>query len=435
VSSVVVRSACVVVVVVGLLAACFVLDRAQDIRSGSLTGRVMHKTDAIAFPAVSVDGGHRLQRGGSDGTFAVNGLVDGTFTLRASVDEDGNGWPELATLVSVVIEETLHGNTTEPRLSGVLLDDVELSPTVEVNGVVRRADGTPAVGAIVTVLRDHERRSLAEASVGTDVDGAFRFSGLATGAARLVAVDDAAASVFVERALSAPLDDVILSLVDAEVPTVELAIVPAPADGTLVFVTLFSRGGAVDVEGPSQGGSVAVALPSFGPFDLFVIVDDADSKSGAIFSQVAAAPADDSDDLQGWGPVIVAAVDPCPIDGTPRDCDVDSQAGLPFLLGEPVLTTWSECVPACAGLVGTALQQARCVTNDGIVFDCDDDGDGQSDVTEPARCANRGSDFDGDGLCGVDDPMGQCASNDPAAADCRASNTGTARNPPARPEF
>ncbi|MDP2344342.1 MAG: carboxypeptidase-like regulatory domain-containing protein [Deltaproteobacteria bacterium] len=416
------RSIAVVVVVVGS-GSCFVLDRAEDIAPGSVTGTTVHAGAALAFPAVSIDGAHRVQRGEIDGSFVVGGLGAGAYTLRASVDEDGNGWPELANVQPLAIEETTHG-TDDLRATGVLLGEVELAPTIEVQGIVRGVDGTPAAGVIVSVVR----ADLTEASVGSDVDGQFRFAGLAAGPARLVAVSADGASRFDERVIAAPVDDVILQLTDAPVPGVRLQLVPAPADGTEVFVTLFSAGSADDVDGVVSNGELALALPGSGPFDVFVVVDDRAASSGAVFSQVAA------DDDQVWGPVILSEVDPCPTDGTPRDCDLDSVAGLPFLLGEPVLAVWTACASACGGLVGTALQQASCPTDDGP-FDCDDDGDGQSDVTEPARCANRGADFDGDGLCGVDDPLPQCRSNDPAATDCRSTAVGDARNPPVRPEF
>ncbi|HEY1097647.1 MAG TPA: hypothetical protein VGF99_01915, partial [Myxococcota bacterium] len=62
------------------------------------------------------------------------------------------------------------------------------------------------------------------------------------------------------------------------------------------------------------------------------------------------------------------------------------------------------------------------VDGDVVDFDCDDDADGQPDVTEPLACigAGRGTDLDGDGLCSIVDSYPQCADN--TALGCPAGS-------------
>lgn len=100
-----------------------------------------------------------------------------------------------------------------------------------------------------------------------------------------------------------------------------------------------------------------------------------------------------------------------------RDCDRDGLVGLPVFpeLGGPsdlTIDIWTQCSVQCEQLWGSALARASCRHDEGI-FDCDDDGDGQPDVTEEQACygIGKGTDHDGDGLCSVADPFPFCDAN------------------------
>ena len=101
------------------------------------------------------------------------------------------------------------------------------------------------------------------------------------------------------------------------------------------------------------------------------------------------------------------------LEGGGRDCDRDGLPGLPFPSGtdDPV---WAACVSACEDALGVDGAHATC-TSGGEEVDCDDDGDGQPDVTEPPKCFGPavGTDFDGDDLCEpAEDPFPYCDGDD-----------------------
>src|SRR5690606_3222406 len=82
-----------------------------------------------------------------------------------------------------------------------------------------------------------------------------------------------------------------------------------------------------------------------------------------------------------------------------RDCDGDGLRGLPDVdEDDPAsLALWRDCVEACVPPPGEAVGARSCVVEDER-FDCDDDGDGQPDITEDPACygPGRGADADGD---------------------------------------
>jgi len=120
-----------------------------------------------------------------------------------------------------------------------------------------------------------------------------------------------------------------------------------------------------------------------------------------------------------------------PSDEPYLDCDGDGVRGLP-----PVPTTgevpavWSACAEACT--VGDAPLGERVCSFEENGWDCDDDGDGQADVTEDPACygIGKGIDSDSDGICDGLDQFPECTANN--ATDCVA---GTDDEPQVRPEF
>jgi len=107
--------------------------------------------------------------------------------------------------------------------------------------------------------------------------------------------------------------------------------------------------------------------------------------------------------------------------GTLFDCDGDGRRGLPRLNGgaaDPNIAIWGACVTACTADSGGAVADATCTAGD-VTYDCDDDGDGQSDVTESPQCygPGKGGDADSDGLCDPVDAFPECRANTAAACE------------------
>jgi hypothetical protein len=100
------------------------------------------------------------------------------------------------------------------------------------------------------------------------------------------------------------------------------------------------------------------------------------------------------------------------------DCDGDGRRGLTSYGEFPdELSTWQACATECD--VDGAVGDATCEVA-GQVYDCDDDGDGQSDVTEGIACygLGKGTDSDSDSICDGIDPFPDCRAN--TAEDCVA---------------
>jgi hypothetical protein len=132
----------------------------------------------------------------------------------------------------------------------------------------------------------------------------------------------------------------------------------------------------------------------------------------------------------------------CDNEGTPRrcltppsstpwtDCDGDGRRGLASHLAFPEeLPTWQGCAEQCeaSGAVGDATCEVE-----GQVYDCDDDGDGQADVTEGIACygLGKGTDSDSDAICDGIDPFPDCKAN--TAEACVA---GTDDGPEVQPDL
>lgn len=108
------------------------------------------------------------------------------------------------------------------------------------------------------------------------------------------------------------------------------------------------------------------------------------------------------------------------------DCDGDDVRGLPRIQNEDDRSKWAACGSVCFAAPGTAVGDLSCELDDGTVFDCDDDGDGQADVTESQACygVGKGTDSDGDGVCDGIDPFPACRANTAAACEAGADPDG-----------
>ncbi len=451
-------------VVVGVLvaSACFTLERHRAIEPGSIGG-VAVRADKDGEPArfsriVSVNAG-TTRRADKDGVFVVQGLAPGSWAMRFVDDSDGDGRGDREALRAIRISTAADGTT-----DAVLLGDVGLDGTFEIQGAVT-ISGVPGVpagpptGAVlakVYAIRSLDVVDVASArsdlqtlllgveqEASVDANGRFRFLGVGSGDVQLV-------GAFFERTpdgkaggllgLSAPVlvsgiagDTKDTTTSPLEIPydatlggarrSIQLGLAPAPSGA--VTVRFVGVDGTIIDELTVDGGASVVLDAPIGLSNLEL--QDADGKTGTLPQQLLLPEGlDVTDGSPLWGPVLLSAVGPCGPSGD--DCDGDGLSGLPRLdvdeagafLGDTA--TWAACTEACTNAFGAEGGDATCEAPGGP-FDCEDDGDGQPDVTEHPRCygPGLGTDLDGDGLCEPgDDPFPLCKENDPAAPACAA---------------
>lgn len=464
----------VLLVVAALSAGCFVLDRHDPLVPGSIQGRAVRRDladEPAKFSLVSSPNAGTVRRASQDGTFVVRGLAEGAWALRFVDDADGDGIFERQAVRAVRIAVVADG--AGQRLSGIDVGDVRLDGTYALSGGVV-ATGVPDVAAgpppATVVAKVYALRSVdvedfraaaetgsvilgVEAEASVDDEGRFLFPALGTGDVQIVGAiyergDDGVQGELI--GLSAPVaasstagEDVDLgdgavdvayddALVGAT-RDVQLAIAPAPESATIRFVTQ-DRVDVIDEQQREAGtGLVSVAAP----IGVSVVeVEDEEGRFGVLQAQLLLPEAlDPATGPPTWGPVLLHDELPCGADG---DCDGDGVPGLPLF--DPDLAAddeeqalWVACGAQCAGAFGEEGGDAVCEV-DGERFDCEDDGDGQADVTERIACygVGLGTDRDQDGLCEPgQDPFPHCAENDPAAAACSAD---AAADPEPRPE-
>jgi hypothetical protein len=375
-----------------LLAGCFPLDRVADLEPGTIRGRT------APLARVNVDGSAQPRQADDDGVFVLRGFTAGTWVLR--VDDGDRGLVR-----SVTIGRDVFG-----RPAGVDLGDLALKDHVDVAGVVVDRAGAPVPSAVVVALRSGVDVSapglglLAVESVALsdDDDGAFSLLHLAPGPLHLFAFSDRLASDLIAsdggRLTVAP--------VAARTARVTLRFAVDDDDNAQGDIDVWIMpAGSRPVGNPTArlplGSKDAIEIEP-GLFDVFAVRVGAEGQ-GALLSQVAV-----PDVVTLWGLMLLRARDPCAAAG---DVDDDGIASLPLVdfaqlddpdapadrraVEEQRRSLWATCAAPC-------LESPRAVcTIDGEHFDCDDDGDGQPDVSEPPACLGaRGStDSDHDGRC------------------------------------
>ncbi len=406
-------SASVVVVVVAV-GGCFSLERADGLTPGTIKGRAVRDDgDAAAFVKVSVDGAALVRRADNAGNFAANGLSLGTWIVRFSDDNDGDGLVDNAAVVAVSVPVNVDGG-----VSGVDLGDVVVSGTVVYGGVVVDDAGAPVVGATVAVARTGASVGAvdvgdlgAEAFAVSGDDGAFVVGGVARGPVQLCAFTDVLAS----------------ALVVAPQPSRDLRLVAAPIGGrrarvAVRFGVALPAQGDVDVwlmaPGAPPTGNPTRRQPSDqreafdvvpGVFDVYGVLVDG-SGQGVLLSQVAA-----PDAVTQWGLMLLADKSPCAAGGI--DVDGDGVVGFDLVdidaldddgaAGDDARAArdrFVACADVCLGDV-FAVCDGR---------DCDDDADGQADVSEDPACLGPcgGADLDLDRSCDRFDLTPPCAVDD-----------------------
>ncbi len=431
------------------------LPRTDGVGDGELRGRATRADGTpIARARVTVAGAPRAAEAAADGTFVVRGLAAGPWVLTLSADQDGDGTADLAARIAAVLEDAAIPKNATDGCAGappvvptsVLLGDVTLAPTRTVAGTVRLDDGGGArllagteralvVSTSASAFSEDADaavlRSPVEAAAGVAADGTFTLRGLSADDLDLaVLVFDAAdgphaPSYFGTAHLAAGSDDAAL-VADQVVPAqtgVELALAGPFADLEVGTVS-FERPAGGDVAPPDGSlqraendgfaGYLVVDAP-VGLYDLgvFPSADTADLTEGVLAGALVLPLVAGGGIL---GPLAFATADPCLDAGGGRDCDHDGRPTLASPDEPGAVALWATCAAACASTFGPSGDGATCDV-DGVAVDCDDDGDGQPDVTEPAHCLGpgRGTDLDGDGRCEPrEDPFPACASDDPA---------------------
>ena len=460
----------------GYLFVSFDFDREVELAPGEVRGVVVRRDldDLPApFSSVVVEGG-AVRRTGSDGRFSVKGLAPGAFVLRAEDDVDGDGFAERTALVSAVVRagapvSILPGDDT-PVVSSVLLGAVRVDGTARVagrlfvdeGGTRRTPDAAGLIGRVVVTREfdlptaDDEVFDLvtlgSEADAAVDGAGEFSMPSVGTGTFQLIAF-------LFERAPDGGLGDLVGASVPVKVrgvagETIDLKDTPFVVErgaGLDARTVQFPLVPAVDVDAYLLFGPPGLELPPcesnppdvypapfahvsrtpvgpvdgdlraelpVGLFDVAVCtVDGSDGPRGVLFQLAVAADPNDLPQLAAT--VTMLDDDPCGDPALP-DCDGDGRWGLPTFSPESQ-ARWATCVAQCQAAFGAVGAERRCIIDDDV-YDCDDDGDGQPDVTENPACVGlgRGTDYDGDGLCSGQDPFPRCAANN--ADDCPANN-------------
>jgi hypothetical protein len=429
----------------------FSFERGSDLGPGDIAGQAVSEVGApLPFARLQIDGTSRVVLADRNGEFVVRGLPAGTWVIRASHDFNGDGLPERAGVRAAQLRES--GGQT----GFLVIGQVTLDVIAKATGLVRDQDGNPVEGAKVVVVRSTEvepelfLEGGVEQLTSTDAGGAFIFPALAAGDVTFKAFLEQGPGSFLSSepvtVSLEPGDDSDLPLatlvIDRDADTerqVQIDLLPPPV-GDDVKVILTAPGalpdnadladfnaGLVQAGGPS----VSFAAVPVGIYDVHLV-----TSAGARGLLCGQAPATPGPLLEVWGAVELGD-DACVVGAAgDRDCDADGQPGLPLDGDGPDLDIWTACAPACATGFGGAGANPTCETAEGV-FDCDDDGDGQPDVTEPFLCTTRcaGHDTDGDNVCQYLDPFPQCASNDPADPACTTDQGPSFVQPPVRPEY
>lgn len=410
-------------------------DRNNDLGPGDVAGQAVRPSGEVAsFASVRIEGLPIRATAQPDGHFLVRGVPEGTWRLNAKDDVDQDGWPERSAVVGFRILNTAAAEglfgTGEPALSSVNLGEVVLEGTIRLEGVVEDDTGAVAPDARVVIVHDSvpiagvDSESVpsfgaVESRVATGQDGRFIVPAVAAGTFVVIAYAERDAGLFISPpttvtqfsgAASLVGDDrLILSASDQE-RAVAFGVAPAPDASSDVTLRLRRAGAGSDVPTDDRtatfdDGTWTVDAVPLGPWTVQVLVD------GVLTSRLEPRFVLPGTGPQAFGAFVVS-------DGSCRDCDCDGDGirGLPQPPESDVRNAICDGSAADARSIWDACEArcgagARVCLSGGIVYDCEDDLDGQSDVAEPACYGvdKGGADCDGDGICEVFDPDDRCA--------------------------
>ena len=455
---------------------CFVLDRVAALLPGSVVGAAtrpdVEGSPGAGFVRVSGVGSSLVRTGDAEGAFVVAGLNTGRLDLRLVDDVDGDGWADRGRDVSVLIADDFGAGSRGSVDVGVLpllgtfglrgvalppavLDDSQVIRVYALRGRCVGVGGDVSAsnvgdGACDNVLDRLEHGVDGEAAV--DDTGAWQLTRLVAGHVDIVAVlqqknaDGTLGAVidvvgplpFTGTATNENAEPVNANLsivfdgVAPPIVPVQLSLSGAVKSDAFAVITplgtavpacaSIDRDGVDVVEIAAGNNSVLISVPAGA---CSVVVCDGDARGSA--SSFVAVPGEQT---ARWPIVMLDDDSRCPLDpadlnDVTRDCDGDNVGGLPL---STIAALRERCALECFAdetrpfdALGAAIGGRTCTVDD-RVYDCDDDADGQPDVTEPAACigANRGHDLDGDGLCSIVDSFPYCAAN--TAAACPAGD-------------
>lgn len=439
---------------------------------GEISGTAVRQDDAerpSPFASVALQGGTFVRRTRVDGGFVMAGLPAGPWVVRLAEDEDGDGNAERTAFRAARIAPCAGCGAGE--LGGVLLGDVGLDGAFALSGTMSiELDGAPLpdgagpfLGRVVVTRElcvpgdpsrftsdcaavaaaDVDRISVGvEALAAVDSAGTFVVPAIGSGPVfvyalafesnasegglgRLVAAAPAVAVTGL-AGRSIELAPIRVDLKEHALGPVEVTVRLAPppvGEVRLIFSAgaVASCGGLLPLGASEHVVEGAEHVRVTTDPGIVAITACAESGSG-VLTDALVLPAPDADAQAQVGPIFLRTDDGC---GDPRDCDGDGLQGLPLLsttdsdaqTRSEDVSIWQSCVAPCAAAFGTDAGAASCTANNGQIYDCDDDGDGQPDVTEASECygPGLGTDLDGDGECSRQDAFPSCADNDPTS--------------------
>jgi hypothetical protein len=439
-----------------LVACNYDFPRQNGVGDGEITAHVLREDGTPATAAhAEILGSQRVVSVDVNGNLHFRGLGAGHYLVRITEDDESDGVIERGTNLDVTLEnKPVPKNFTDGLFgpanvvtTSVLLGDVTLEGTGSISGQVHMISGGTDVGvrnfdptedrARIVVWRTsgtapNVLQLPIEASGGVDQTGTFHVAGILPGAVQIaMLVGDVNVTPYAETRMGTSgtkvktgkdqnIDGLIdqIDLVDTagklKTQTVQVQIAAPTTPDSFTFT--FTQSGTVNDRVPPviTGDDTGVVDAPVGISDIAAQVN-ADGTQGVVRGIVVVPTVN-----AVVGPLEIRSGDPCAQDGG-RDCDDDGLPGLALLpdAASPnfaaVHAQWAACAPQCAAAFGKDKAHATCLV-DGSTFDCDDDGDGQPDVTEPTACIapGAGTDSDGDGQCEPDqDGFALCAANDP----------------------
>lgn len=463
--------------------------------------------EVAPYAQVNMLGTGLVRQATDSGALVMTDLGAGSYLMRVSDDEDGDGQPERSRLIStnlvVASKPDAFGAGTSQQLVSVALGEVVVEGTSTVTGEVRVDDGTgqmvpPSAAGLVgraLLFRNFSAgdsglafQLSADAETHVDDAGNYRFNKVLAGDASVSIVlhriqgGQRGPTIYVSPPATLALDngatvaadrvevDATDDNLEQQTRPLEVSVTPELTERGTPYAIFVPPGSAVSTcqqtvpstpQFPYERIVEATAAPisrvndaPLGVWDVrlcgeaqFVdpetgqVRDEIELATATLYN-VVIAPSEDGVSTVLVGPAVLSReLDPClrrvclngELDcsgedrGFLRDCDGDSLRGLPpFDAASPeIVGVYSVCASFCGREVGAEAATTTCEVN-GLVYDCDDDGDLQADTSEPPECLGPGlgDDRDGDGICTGSDAFPSCSAN--TAEACEAGTNDVA---------
>ncbi len=434
----------------------FPFDReVSELEPGDVVGQTLdgEQGTPLGHTNIQVGGTLRTERSGGDGAFTIPGLYYGGWKLTFAHDDNGDGRSERFATRTAVIDLTPYTDDDgDIEIRPVDLSSVLLLGAGVVRGEVSMSDAVVEGAEVVLVsfydlnnpLAPAEAFSLntgIAARAKTDSRGVFFMPDVPAGQYKLFASYQDGDTLEYAEPLEFDLDaggryepTVALTLnTPDDVPAAVVVVDDPPPVGASADVYVFPAGVSpvnLDDRLADYGGEgltigddaqLPLDMPTGQRVDVWIV---SGGKQGALFDQLLLPGLDNQilgpTELAPPSPGCVAQPGIAPVAddnvAPERDCDGDGVFGLPRLKRNPdggldgFVDVYTQCAGQCGDAFGALASATATCTVDGNVYDCDDDGDGQADTTEPPECLifGAGGDRDGDGLCDAVDPFPLC---------------------------